>query len=85
MKMKKRFIRLPVVHFKNTRTGRTICGKNYHMPKRKVTHRLSNVTCKSCINNIRSLKWINKMIACRNRTCKSPQEILDAILRTKSV
>lgn len=80
LKVKTRFIKLPVVHFKNVRTYRTLCGKNYNVPKRKVTHRLGNVTCRGCLHNIRSLKWIKQMIARRNRTAKSPQEIIDAIL-----
>lgn len=78
--MEKKFIRLPVVHFKNLRTCRTLCGKNYNIPKRKATYRLSNVTCSGCIHNIKRLKWIKKMIAHGNRTSKSPQEIIDAIL-----
>ena len=77
--------RLPVTHFKNSRTDRTICGKNYKIPKRKVTSRLSRVTCKGCLLNIRSLKWVKEMIALRNRTSKSPQEIIDAILQQNQV
>lgn len=80
MKVTTRFIRLPVTHFKNRRTDKTICGKNYKTPKRKATSRLNRVTCKGCIHNIRSLKWVKKMIARRNNTSKSPQEIIDAIL-----
>lgn len=80
-KMETRPVRLPVTHFKNNRTHRTICGKPYKIPKRKVTSRLSKVSCKGCLNSIRSLKWVKKMIERRNRTSKSPQEIIDAILR----
>jgi hypothetical protein len=80
LKVRTRVIKLPVVHFKNVRTCRTLCGKNYNIPKRKATNRLGNVTCSGCLHNIRSLKWIKKMIARRNRTSKSPQEIIDAIL-----
>jgi hypothetical protein len=75
-----KLVRLPVTHFKNSRTHRTICGKNYRVPKRKVTYRLSKVTCKGCLNSIRSLKWVKKMVERRNRTYKSPQEIIYAIL-----
>ena len=75
-----RFVRLQVVHFKNSRTDRTLCGRNYTIPKRKVTYRLSNVTCKGCLHNIGRLKWIKEMIMRRNRTHKSPQEIIDDIL-----
>jgi hypothetical protein len=80
IKTKTRFVRLPVTHFKNVRTYKTICGKPYKIPKRKVTSRLNMVTCKGCLNSIRSLKWVKEMIARRNRTSKSPQEIIDAIL-----
>lgn len=80
MKVKIRSVRLPVTHFRNIRTYKTICGKNYKVPKRKVTSRLNRVTCRGCLNNIRSLKWVKKTIERRNKTSKSPQEIIDAIL-----
>jgi hypothetical protein len=80
MKIRTRSSKLPVVHFKNARTCRTLCGKNYNIPKRKVTRRLGNVTCCGCLHNIKNLKWIKNMITRRNRTSKSPQEIIDAIL-----
>jgi hypothetical protein len=75
-----RTARLSVIHFRNVRTYKTICGKNYKVPKRKVTSRLNRVTCKGCLNSIRKLKWVKKMIERRNKTHKSPQEIIDAIL-----
>lgn len=80
LRVETKFIRLPVTHFKNLRTCKTICGKNYKIPKRKATNRLSKVTCKGCLLNIRKLKWVKRMMTCRNRTSKSPQEIIDAIL-----
>lgn len=78
--MRMRTARLSVTHFRNIRTYKTICWKNYNVPKRKVTNRLNRVTCKGCLNSIRKLKWIKKMIERRNRTSKNPQEIIDAIL-----
>jgi hypothetical protein len=65
-------MRSPVTHFKNIRTYKTLCGKNYKIPKRKVTSCLYRVTCKGCLNSIRSLKWVKKMIERRNKTSKSP-------------
>lgn len=66
------FIKLPVVHFKNVRTCKTLCGKSYDIPKRKVTRSLNRVTCRGCLHNVKNLKWIKDMIEYRNRTSKSP-------------
>jgi hypothetical protein len=69
-----------VVHYKNSRTGRTICGKSYKIPIRDVTQHLENVTCKGCLHNISKSKWVKKMIESRNNTSKSSQEIINDIL-----
>jgi hypothetical protein len=78
MEMKKK--RLSVIHFKNPRTGRTICGKNYKIPKRKVTSRFSKVSCSGCLNSIKSLQWVKKMIELENKTSKNHQEISEAVV-----
>ncbi len=54
---------MKVVHFKNCRTGRTICGRNYDMPKRDITIYLGEVTCKACLRSIKDRRWIEEMIS----------------------
>ena len=57
--------KIPIVHFRNDRTGKTLCGHSYKLHRKgysKVTLKLDNVTCKGCLGSIMKSKWIKKMI-----------------------
>ncbi len=53
---------LGLIHFRNHRTDRTLCGHSYKMPERKITNNMKHVTCKACLRSIKDRKWVQEMI-----------------------
>ena len=83
MKVKIRSLKVPRVHFKNPRTGKTLCGHIYTIPGRSysnVTSNLDDVSCPGCKNSIKASKWIKKMISEKNKVHESPREVVDRIM-----
>lgn len=81
--MKIEFLRVPIVHFKNPRTKKTLCGHNYSISGRtysSVTSNLDEVTCKACLNTVGCSKWIKEMIDKKKKVPKSPQDAVDGII-----
>lgn len=74
---------VPVVHFKNPRTKKTMCGHDYTIPGRtysNITSSLGDVTCNGCKTAINNSKWIKEMIRKRNNALKNPQKVVGAII-----
>ena len=81
--MKIEFLRVPIVHFKNPRTKKTLCGHDCTIPERtysNVTSDLDEVTCKVCLNTVDHSKWIKEMIDKKNNAPKNPQDVVDGII-----
>lgn len=65
-KRKARLRKGPVIHFKNHRTEKTLCGHSYKIPGRsysRVTSDVDGVTCSGCQNTISISRWIKKMVS----------------------
>lgn len=80
--MKIEFLRVPIVHFKNPTTKKTMCGHNCTIRRAysNVTSNLDEVTCNACLNTIDCSKWIKEMIDKKNNAPKNPQDVVDGII-----
>ncbi len=69
--IRKRVIKKRVVHFKNSRTKKTICGHNYEIPGRtysNITCEADNVTCKACKNAMKKCRWLKEIVDNKNKS-----------------